>query len=295
MREGSWTIESCAYAEVKSPRGGARGQRDHRGRARQARVPRGRGGARVRGRRDRAARPLLARRHGRRGRANPSRDRRGEADLRARRLRRGRHLRDCARRPDAARARRRRRLAPAEPLRGGLRRLRRHDLSPRRRRLRTAAHRRLRDHGRGGGLGSEGARARGDRDRPPPPRRRAPGVSGGRDPAVRLSVSGALRHRRRLQARAGARRGRGAVPRPGRARDDCGRRAAARRESLARDRGPAGACPHATARPAGADAERPRRPRRRRRRRGRIPAGAPDQRRGPSRPARRRARAAPHD
>ena len=61
-----------------------------------------------------------------------------EAHLRARRLRRRRHLRHGARRPVPARARRGRRLAPAEPLRGGLRRLRTRRLAARRRGLRPA-------------------------------------------------------------------------------------------------------------------------------------------------------------
>ena len=120
-------------------------------------------------------------------------------------------------------------------------------------------------------------------------------LPGRRDAAVRLSVPGAVRHRRRLQARAGARRRRGAVPRPRRARDDRRRRAAARREPLAGDRRAARARADAAARAAGADAERARRPRRRRRGRGRLPAGAADQRSRPARPPRRRARAAAHD
>ena len=48
----------------------------------------------------------------------------------------------------------------------------------------------------------EGRRARGDRHRPPPARRRAARLPDRRHPPVRLSVPGALRHRRRLQARA---------------------------------------------------------------------------------------------
>ena len=108
-------------------------------------------------------------------------------------------------------------------------------------------------------------------------------------------VPGALRHRRRLQARAGARRRRRAVSRPRRAGDDRRRRAAAGREPLARDRGPSRARAHAAPRPAGADAERPRRSGRCRRRRRRLPARAEDQRRRPPRPPRRRARAPAHD
>ena len=115
------------------------------------------------------------------------------------------------------------------------------------------------------------------------------------DPPLRLPLPGALRHRRRLQARAGARRRRGAVSRPRRAGDDRRRRAAPGREPLARDRGPARARAHAAARAAGADAERPRRSRRCRRRRRRLPARAADQRGRPPRPPGRRARAAAHD
>ena len=162
-------------------------------------------GAPFRRRRDRAARPVPARRHGRGGRADPRRDRRRQADLRPRRLRRRRHLRHRARRPDAARARRRRRLAPAEPLRGGLRRLgrRRSRGSP------TRAARSLLTVDCGitaveEVAAREGARPRRDRHRPPPARRGAARLPDRRDAAVRLSVPGALRHRRRLQARAGA-------------------------------------------------------------------------------------------
>ena len=87
----------------------------------------------------------------------------------------------------------------------------------------------------------------------------------------------------------------GAVSRPRRAGDDRRRRAAAGREPVARDRGPSRACAHAAARPAGADAERPRRSGRCRRRRRRLPARTEDQRRRPPRPPRRRARAPAHD
>ena len=134
-------------------------------------------------------------------------DRERHADLRPRRLRRRRHLRDGARRPLPARARRRRRLAPAEPLRGGLRRL--------------AARRstRLADEGVGLVLTvdcgitaveevaeAQTARARGRRHRPPPAGRRAARLPDRRDAPVELSVPRALRHRRRLQARRGAAR-----------------------------------------------------------------------------------------
>ena len=120
-------------------------------------------------------------------------------------------------------------------------------------------------------------------------------LPGRRDASVRLSVPGALRHGRRLQARAGARRRRRAVPRPRRARDDRRRRPAPRREPVARDRGPARARADAAARAAGADAERERRSGRGRRRRCRLPAGATDQRGRAPRPARRGARAPADD
>ena len=72
------------------------------------------------------------------------------SDLRARRLRRGRDLRHGTRGPHPARARRRRQLAPAEPLRGGLRPPARDPGAARRRGLRARADRRLRrDRGRG--------------------------------------------------------------------------------------------------------------------------------------------------
>ena len=146
---------------------------------------------------------------------------------------------------DVARAGRRGRVAPAEPLRRGLRRLGRHARPARGRGLRARRHRRLRHHRRRGGRSGEGERARGRRHRPPPARRDAARLPDRRDPAVGVPVPGALRHRRRLQARAGAARRRRAVPRPPprprRARDDRRRRPARRREPRARDRGPAGA------------------------------------------------------
>ena len=279
----------------EGPRRDSRAGGDHRFHSRPAWVRRRRRGAPLRPRRDRAARPVPARRHGCGGREDPRRDRLGAADLRPRRLRRRRDLRDHAGRSDPARARRRRRLAPAEPLRGGVRRLGRHDLAARRRGLRAPAHGRLRHHRGRGGRGREGTRARRDRHGPPPARRGAPRLPDRRHPALRLSVPGALRHGCRLQAGAGARRRRGAVPRPRRAGDDRRRRAAAGREPLAGDRRAARARADAAARPAGADAERPRRPGGRRRRRRRLPARAEDQRGRPARPARRRARAAADD
>ena len=119
--------------------------------------------------------PAAARRHGRGRCDDPGRRRGREADLRPRRLRRRRDLRDRARGLPASRARRRPRLAPAVPVRGGIRARRPDDLAK---------------------LAEDGvelvltvdcgitavaevaeartARARGRRHRPPPPRRRVP-------------------------------------------------------------------------------------------------------------------------
>ena len=102
--------------------GGAGNQRAHGKRPRPPRIHRRRRGAGVSRRRDGAARPVPARRHGSRLRADPRRGRRRPAHLRARRLRRRRDRGDHPRRAAPARARRGRRLAPAEPLRRGLRR-----------------------------------------------------------------------------------------------------------------------------------------------------------------------------
>src|SRR5581483_3268950 len=96
-----------------------------------------------------------------------------------------------------------------------------------------------------------------------------------------------MRHRRRLQARAGALRRRLRHPEaPSRsrcARDDRRRRPAAGREPQPRDSGPARARAHAEARTAGADERRGRRSCRRRRRLGRLPARAAHQRCRPAR------------
>ena len=171
-------------------------------RARPARLLRPAGGAPLPRRRAAAARPLPARRHGGRVRADPRRGRAGPPDLRPRRLRRRRHRRHHARRPPPARARRRRRLAPAEPLRRGLRRPQRDARPARRRGLRARPHRRLRDHGRRRGGRGEGARSRRHRHRPSPAGRDAARLPDRRHPPVRVPVPRALRHRRRLQARA---------------------------------------------------------------------------------------------
>ena len=136
------------------------------------------------------------------------------------------------------------------------------------------------------------ARRRGlevDRHGSPPTGRRAARLPDRRHAPVRLSVPGALRHRRRPQARlrrcsAPTIRRVERAPRPRRPGDDRRRRAARRREPRARDRGPARVSPRRT-RP-GLQAlmrERARRSGRRRRGRGRIPAGAADQRRRPPR------------
>src|SRR5207249_1139347 len=75
-------------------------------------------------------------------------------------------------------------------------------------------HLRLWYHRGGGGTRRPGGRHRGHRHRPPSPRRRAPpGVRGARSAARRLPLrsEGAVRHGRRIQARAGARAGAGVV------------------------------------------------------------------------------------
>ena len=84
---------------------------------------------------------------------------------------------------------------------------------------------------------------RGRRHRSPPARRRVPRVPGRRAAEGRLPVHRPLRHRRRLEARAGAARRRPSVPRApsrrGRARDGRRRRSARRREPRARAPRPA--------------------------------------------------------
>ena len=104
--------------------------------------------------------------------------------------------------------------------------------------LRARPDRRLRHHRRRRGRARALARPRGRRHRPPPAGRVVPGVPGRRAAEGRLSVQGALRHRRRLEARAGAARARPSVPRAAprrrRARDGRRRRAARRREPRAR-------------------------------------------------------------
>ncbi len=96
--------------------------------------------------------------------------------------------------------------------------------------VRPGSDRRLRNHGgRCGGRG-EGARARRRDHRPPPCGWRAPRLPHRRDAALRLSLPGALRDGRGLQARPGARRRGRADARPRRAGDRRRRRPARRRE-----------------------------------------------------------------
>ncbi len=117
---------------------------------------------------DAGSRPAPARGHGRRGRGDPLGDRPRRDDLRARRLRRRRDLRDRSRGADAAGARRRRDLAPPEPVRGGVRPRDRHRGAPRGRGRRADPHGRLRDHRRRRGGARAGARRRRRRHGPPP-------------------------------------------------------------------------------------------------------------------------------
>ena len=127
------------------------------------------------------------------------------------------------------------------------------------------------------------------------PARDPAGLPDRRHAPVRLPLPGALRHGCRPQAGAGpARRrppGRSPPRRPRRARDHRRRRPAPRREPLARDRGPARARADAEARAARADAQRVRRPGDGRRRCGRLPPRAEDQRRRPAGATRHGARA----
>ena len=222
---------------------------------------------------------------------DPRGDRGRQADLRARRLRRRRHLRDRARRPDAARARRRRRLAPAEPLRGGLRRLaaRRSRGSPTRAAgscsRSTAASRPSRRSPSAKALGLEVVVT--DHHRPGDDAARLPDRRARGRPTTRSRSSAApassTSSRRRCSAPTSARRGTSTSSRSRRSPTSC--RSSTRTAALA------------IAGPARARARRSspglralmrtarRRSGDRRRRRGRLPARAADQRRRPARPS----------
>ena len=164
--------------------------------------------------------------------------------------------RPCSRSPACSGARRRRRLAPAEPLRGGLR----------------AAGSDAREDSPTRATGSCSPSIAAS-----PPSRRSPrrGGSGWRSSsrittgraksfrtarrrheAVVLPVPGALRdgRRRSSSSRCSRRRSARAPPRPRRARDHRRRRAARRREPRVRDRRAQAARPHAAARPPSAHA-----------------------------------------
>ena len=153
-------------------------------------------GADVSRRRRSRPRPAVARRHGRGLRADPGRDRRRPADLHPRRLRRRRHLRHRGGGARAARVRCQCGVAPAQPLRGGLRPRRRHGRAAGDLGRRASDHRRLRHHRRRSG----GARRRtgdgGDRHRSPPARRGAAGLSAGVHATVRVRVPRPVRQRR---------------------------------------------------------------------------------------------------
>ena len=186
-----------------------------------------------------------------------------------------------------ARARRERRLAPAEPLRRGLRRSSGQTIE------------RLADEGCGLVLTvdcgitavEEVARAKAlgldvivtDHHRPGDDAARTARSSRRGRRATRSRSSAAPASSTSCSARSAA--DVDTAPRPRRARDDRRRRAAPRREPRACERRPARARAHAEAGPARADARGARRSRDRRHRRGRLPARAADQRRRPARPS----------
>ena len=124
-------LRACPVDETRALGAGARGERDHRRRPRPPRLRRPRSrGAFLAGEQAPHDPFLLGdmREAVERIRA---RDRARRAHLRSRRLRRRRHLRHRAGGVDAARSRCGRRLAPAEQVRGGLRRLGRDDRAAR--------------------------------------------------------------------------------------------------------------------------------------------------------------------
>ena len=277
--------------------GRPRGHRADCVRPRPARLRRPCRGARLSRRSAAGARSLRARRHARRGRGDRRRRRSRCAHLRPRRLRRGRDLRDRARGSAPARAGRGRRMASAVAVRRGLRPQRRHADAACWRRVRLRAHRRLRHHGRRRGRARTCARAPGGRHRSPSSRRRVPGVPGRRTAEGRLSVCRALRHGRRVEARAGAARRGASVSRPAprrrRARDGRRCRPARRREPRARPSRATPACADAEARAACVDARRSRRPCGGRRVLDRVSPRTAHQCVGAAVPAGGRARAAP--
>ena len=121
MAAGTWELAPCSHREVEALAAALEidevtaavlVRRGYSRPGRRGTVPR---------RRPARARSVPARRHARGGRDDHRSRRVRCAHLRARRLRRRRHLRDRARSAAAARARRRPGLAPAVPLRGGLR------------------------------------------------------------------------------------------------------------------------------------------------------------------------------
>ncbi len=202
MQDGRWITRPCDWGRVEALARCARGERDHGHGSRPPRAPRRRGREGVPRGRAAGARPLRARRHGRRRRANPGGGRGRGADLRPRRLRRRRHLRHRRRRARPARAGGERRVAPAEPVRGGLRLLPPRRSSASRRTVSassspsTVASPRSTRCARAKELGLDVIVT--DHHRPG---RDAPGLPDRRDTPVANIRCGALRHGRRLQAR----------------------------------------------------------------------------------------------
>ncbi len=298
MHEGSWTIRPCAYGEVAAL-AGELGVSEIT-----ASVLVRRGYADPDAARAFLAGelpphdPFAARRHARGVRPDPRRDRRRHADLRPRRLRRRRHLRD--------RARGARRCASSAPTSAGTCR------AASRRATASSGETLARLAEEGFGLvltvdcgitaveevaAARAARARRDRHRPPPAGRGAARLPDRRDAALEypfpeLCGTGVVYKLARGAARRRATRRSPATSTSSRSRRSptssrsSTRTARSRSRGCARSRrtqaGPAGADASRAVDPAAVDASG-----------GRLPARAADQRRRPSRPARRRARAAP--